>query len=73
MFENEPIVILPKKLQSKKKKLLEQKRKIEAEIEKINKQIKEKRYNCKHKAVPGTENHYATYCMLCGHMMDTWL
>lgn len=69
----DPFIDLPEDLQTKKKDLSERKRNLEELIDKTNLEIRQMRKSCSHEAIPGTENHYATYCRKCGEMIDTWL
>ena len=70
---NEPFARLPEKLQAKHRKMLEQRKVLDQQIKDVKKRISDYRANCKHEAIPGTKDHYATYCRHCGFMMDTWL
>lgn len=69
----DPEFDLPREQQKRLRELTRQRDKINEQIQETTKEIAVVRGACKHQAVPGTHNHYATYCRLCGYTMDRWL
>jgi len=69
----DPLVDLPRDQQARLRELKKQRDKIDEEILVVQKEIAVVRGRCKHEAIPGTHDHYATYCRHCGHMMGSWL